>query len=137
VTYLDASVLLRWLLGESGRLEPAKVTQPLTSALAEVEIFRTLDRLRIRNALTPSVLADLHESAHDLLTRIDLIRVSADILARAAQPFPTVLGTLDALHLSTALLWQRQAGSDSLLFATHDEQVGLAARASGFAVIGL
>lgn len=137
MNYLDSSVLLRWLLDEPGQLDPATVTQPMTSALAEVEIFRTFDRLRMRNSFTPAALADLHASAHDLLVRILIVHVSSPILARAAQPFPTPLRTLDALHLSTALLWREQRGGGAIQFATHDQELGLAARASGFAVTGL
>jgi hypothetical protein len=48
---------------------------------------------------------------------------------------PTVLGTLDAIHLATALLWRENTGSD-LVMATHDGSLALAARAAGFRVIG-
>ena len=33
---------------------------------------------------------------------VDLVLLQRPILARASEPFPTALGTLDALHLSTA-----------------------------------
>ncbi len=137
MNYLDSSVLLRWLLDEPGQLDPATVTQPMTSALAEVEIFCTFDRLRVRNFLAPEILADLHARAHDLLARILIVHVSSPILARSAQPFPTPLRTLDALHLSTALFWSEQNKVESIQFATHDQELGLAARASGFTVSGL
>jgi prevent-host-death family protein len=45
-------------------------------------------------------------------------------------------GTLDAIHLATALLWRERSDAD-LLMATHDATLGLAARAVGFRVIGL
>jgi hypothetical protein len=40
----------------------------------------------------------------------DLVLVERPVLARASEPFPTPLGTLDALHLSTALGWQGRMG---------------------------
>jgi hypothetical protein len=48
---------------------------------------------------------------------------------------PLPLGTLDALHLSTAILWREVRGKE-LVMATHDRGLGEAARAFGFAVIG-
>lgn len=44
---------------------------------------------------------------------------------------PTELGTLDALHLATAVLWREMSRTD-LVMATHDTALGLAARAHGF-----
>jgi hypothetical protein len=58
-----------------------------------------------------------------------------EILERAAQPLPTVLGTLDAIHLSTALLWQ-EVEAEAVSFATHDLALARAAQACGLAVIG-
>jgi hypothetical protein len=48
----------------------------------------------------------------------------------------TSLGTLGALHLSSALLF-RENRDEALAFATHDARQGLAARANGFPVLGL
>jgi spermidine synthase len=36
--------------------------------------------------------------------RMDRVDVSPAVLRRAADPFPTPLGTLDAIHLATAVL---------------------------------
>ena len=57
------------------------------------------------------------------------------ILARASLPLPTPIGILDVIHLSTAMLWRESPTSD-LVFATHDSALGIAARASGFRVVG-
>jgi hypothetical protein len=57
------------------------------------------------------------------------------VLDRAAEAFPTSLGSLDAIHLASALL-ARTAISD-LEFATHDDELGIAARAMGFGVVGV
>jgi hypothetical protein len=48
---------------------------------------------------------------------------------------PIPLGTLDALHLSTALLWSEMR-NENLVMATHDRALAMAARASGLQVIG-
>jgi len=47
---------------------------------------------------------------------------------------PVPIGTLDAIHLATALLWRERAGT--LEMATHDAALGAAARAFGFHVRG-
>lgn len=62
--------------------------------------------------------------------------VTPAILGAASQPLPTVLGTLDAIHLATAVLW-RESRDPDLVIATHDRALALAARASGFRVIGV
>lgn len=58
------------------------------------------------------------------------------MLARAAQPMPTELSTLDAIHLATALLWRERATAE-LVMATHDAALGTAARAFGLRVVGI
>jgi hypothetical protein len=55
---------------------------------------------------------------------------------RAAQPMPTELGTLDAIHLASALLWKDATGIDPVM-ATHDGALGLAAQAHGLKVLGI
>jgi hypothetical protein len=57
------------------------------------------------------------------------------VLSRASEPLPLPLGTLDALHLATALLWQEQTGKD-LVMATHDDTLALAARSFGIETLG-
>jgi len=49
---------------------------------------------------------------------------------------PMPLGTLDALHLATALIWRDRMGPLSAV-ATHDAALGGAARTFGFEVLGV
>ena len=58
------------------------------------------------------------------------------VLDRAAQPMPTELGTLDAIHLAAALLWKEMTHVD-LVMATHDGALALGARAHGLPVVGM
>jgi len=58
------------------------------------------------------------------------VPVSDKILIRAAEPFPTVLGTLDAIHLPTLLQIRKNLGLE-LTLLTHDDQLARAALASG------
>lgn len=135
IAYVDASVLLRFILGEPGRLTKWRDAESaVSSALAEVEVLRTLDRLRVRGALTLQETAERRGTAIRVLEAVSLADVTPSVLRRAADPFPTPLGTLDAMHLATALAW-REARRE-VVMATHDAQLALAARACGFAVVG-
>jgi predicted nucleic acid-binding protein len=134
--YLDSSVLLRRILGQAGALkEWPSITTGVASALAETECLRTLDRLRLRAGIADKELARRRETVFRVLESLEVIEVTAPVLARAAQPLPTELGTLDAIHLATALLWREQTGSD-LVLATHDVALRTAAQACGLTVIG-
>ena len=62
--------------------------------------------------------------------------IDAVVLERAAQPMPTELGTLDAIHLATALLWKEMMGVE-LVMATHDGALALGAQAHGLPVVGV
>jgi predicted nucleic acid-binding protein len=135
-TYLDSSVVLRILLGAPGALTGWEAMHPImSSALIEVECLRTLDRLRLVDKISPEEIALRREWVYDFVSRIDIVDITAPVLARAAQPLPVPLKTLDAIHLATAMLW-REAEQDELVIATHDEALGLAARAVGFKVVG-
>ena len=72
----------------------------------------------------------------ELIASLELVDVDAVVLDRAAQAMPTELGTLDAIHLATALLWKDMSHAH-LTMATHDGALGLAARAHGLAVAGV
>lgn len=136
IAYLDASVVLRLVLGEANRLvEWEQVDAAVASALTEVECLRTLDRLARMGRLSPEDVAERRGAVYRLLAAVDLVDVSRSVLRRAAEPFSTPLGTLDALHLATALLW-RDATGDPLTLTTHDRELATAARASGFDVVG-
>jgi predicted nucleic acid-binding protein len=136
IAYLDSSVILRLVLKEPKPLrEWAEVDQAVTSALAEVEVFRTLDRLRfLVPTIDPRAVTARREAAFRILEGLETIEITRGVLARAAQPLPTPLGTLDAIHLVSAMGWREQF--ESLAFATHDLALAAAARASGFEVIG-
>jgi predicted nucleic acid-binding protein len=137
IAYLDASVVLRLVLGEPGRLaEWKRVESAVASALTEVECLRTLDRLGRLGSLSESEVADRCMAVYRLLESVDVVDVGLPILRRASEPFPTPLGTLDAIHLSTAIGW-RDARRVDLTMATHDRALATAARSVGLAVVGV
>jgi predicted nucleic acid-binding protein len=137
IAYLDSSVILRVLLGQAGKLAEWKsVVTGVTSDLAEVECLRTIDRLRVLGELSVEQAAVQREAVYRVMEALEVIDVSSAVLRRASQSTPTPLGTLDAIHLATADMW-REARSRELVMATHDRALALAARASGFRVVGV
>jgi predicted nucleic acid-binding protein len=136
IAYLDSSVLLRVILGQTDQLASWNAIETgVASGLVEVECLRTLDRLRLRGGLSGEALALRREAVFRLLGEMEVIEINAAVLSRASQPLPTTLGTLDAIHLSSALIWQEQEGRD-LVMATHDQALALAARACGLETAG-
>jgi len=135
--YLDASVVLRRL-----QQEPASVRtwgqwgHAYSSELLRVEVLRTIDRNRLRNALTDREVAELATRAHAIFDAIEFVALTPAILNRASQSFSTALGTLDALHLATALRLVELLGI-RLVLLTHDAELALAARGVNFSVEGV
>ena len=136
IAYLDTSALLRLVLREPGALEELRSSEGLVSSeLLAVESLRTIDRLRLQGALSVEEAASRRQATTEWLEAVDLVLLQRPILARASEPFPTPLGTLDALHLATALVW-RDRMRQSLTMATHDRDLALAARSFGIDVLG-
>jgi predicted nucleic acid-binding protein len=137
IAYVDASVLLRVALGQRDSLpEWQQIDRGVSSALATTECLRTLDRLRLRAGLSDSEMATRRAAILALIASLDLVEIDSVVLDRAAQPMPTELGTLDAIHLAPALLWRDFMRTD-LIMATHDTALALGAQAYGLHVVGI
>ena len=137
IAYVDASVLLRFALRQPDSLrEWVQISRGITSAIVVTESLRTLDRHRRRVALHDADLAPRRAAILAFADSLELVGVDANVLERAAQPMPTALGTLDALHLATALLWRERA-DEPLVMATHDAALATGARAHGLPVVGV
>jgi hypothetical protein len=137
IAYVDASVLLRVALGQPNALpEWRHIDRGVSSALVATESLRTLDRLRLRAGLSDIEMARRRSTILALIDSLELIEIDSLVLDRAAQPMPTELGTLDAIHLASSLLWQDATG-DEFTMATHDRALGVAAQAHGLKVVGI
>ncbi len=137
IAYLDSSVILRVILSQRDKLRAWKtIERGVASALVQVECLRTLDRLRLRAGLSDEDLAERRQTVFRIIDETEVVAPSMVVLDRAARPFPTELGTLDAIHLATALVWQ-EAREEEIVMATHDRALGTAAQASGLRVVGL
>lgn len=134
--YVDSSVLLRVILAEPQRLPSwTRIDQAMSSELIRLEALRTIDRARITFGLADEEVARRRAAMLETLDGFGLIPVSMAVLERAAEPFPTLIGSLDAIHLATALLIRERF--EQLSFATHDLRLALAAKSVGFVVEGV
>lgn len=121
----------------AGRARRGRVVRQ--SRLERVDRRRGLPHAR---PASPSGSADHRGVGHspssgDRVARSDRPRPAASGGAEPRQRAPsTPLGTVDALHLATALIWRDRMDA-SLIVATHDTALGLAARTFGFDVRGI
>ncbi len=117
--YLDTSVALAHLLGED-RVPPDALWNDVlvSSRLLEYELFTRLHARGLTKSHSPFARA--------LLDRVALADMSTTVLARALEPFPVPLRTLDALHVATLLFLEAQGQKVQL--ATYDDRMAEAAR---------
>ncbi len=120
--YLDASVALAQLFGE-GRSPPDGIWDGLliSSSLLEYEVW---NRIHARG-----LGAELGESASALIDRLTLLELTPHVLARALQPFPLPVRTLDALHLASIEFVRGH--NQSVALATYDDRLAAGASALG------
>jgi predicted nucleic acid-binding protein len=137
IAYLDTSVILRVILSQPNRLEEwLTITTGVCSVLAELECLRTLDRLRLEQAFPEEIIRIRREAVALVMRSAEVIGLTQSVLERASRPLPSALGTLDAIHLATATLWQETIGAP-LVVATHDRALARAARSMGLGVVGV
>ena len=126
--YVDSSVALAHLLVEP-RSPPASLWNgPLVSSqLLEYEVW---------NRIHAYGLGRSHANeAQALLIRVDLIEMTAAVLARALEPFPTPIQTLDALHLSTIEYVRNRR--ETVELASYDNRLRAATQALGISILAL
>lgn len=136
IAYIDTSALLRIVLREPAALDDLRTYDQLVSSeLIAVESARTIDRLRMQGTLSVDEAAERMSTVNEWLEAIDLVLLRPPVLSRASEPMPMPIGTLDTIHLATALIWRDRIGPLQEL-ATHDATLSTAARAFGFEVRG-
>lgn len=134
--YVDASVLLAILFCEEVALDDLMEYRDLySSKIIQTEALRTCHRVRIQEKYSDEQFAEILFNLQTLLLDFNLIPVTDSILEAASRSFPTIIGTLDAIHLTTAVLLKNQKHIDTIIL-THDRQLQIAAQAVGFGVRG-
>jgi len=123
VIYLDTSVALAYLLAED-RCPPPSLweEQLISSRLLEYETWVRIHSYGLAASHGAAVAA--------LLQRVALVELVPAVLARAREPFPGPVRTLDALHLATAEFLRGQG--EVVVIASYDDRLVGAARELGF-----
>ena len=138
--YLDSSVTLRYILaGEITIRHVLEYPRVISSELMEIECRRVIHRVRMQQELSDEGVAEALRRLDSVLQGIDLVELSRDVKTRAAESFPVVIRTLDALHLATALLWARdpagEAGNaENVHVFSHDTALNTCAGTLGLGV---
>ncbi len=140
IAYLDSSVALRYILvGEITIRHVLEYPRIISSELLEIECRRVIQRVTMQRELTDKGVSEAYRRLERVLGGTDLLELSREVKLRAAESFPVVIGTLDALHIATALVWARNAAGgvgdarDVHLFS-HDTSLNACARAVGLGV---
>jgi predicted nucleic acid-binding protein len=130
--YLDSSVVLRALLRQPRVLRSwGEWESAFSSELLGVECRRAIDRLRLQGLYDDEGVAAATEELGAIERTINTVRLTPAVIRGASQAMPTVVKTLDALHLASAVAVRDRRVPD-LVFATHDLQQAVGARALGF-----
>jgi predicted nucleic acid-binding protein len=125
VIYLDTSVALAHLLAEDRHPPDALWSATLVSSrLIEYELFTRIHARGLSGSHGPAVEA--------LLGKVALLELTPAVLARARDPFPAPMRTLDALHLASADFLRGQ--HQFVEIASYDERLSAAARRMGFSI---
>jgi hypothetical protein len=126
--YLDTSAALAQILAED-RVPPEHLWQDalVSSRLIEYETWTRIHALGLGASRGDEVRA--------LLARVSLIEMAPPVLARALEPFPIPVRTLDALHLAS-MEFLRSNGQ-TVQLASYDRRLAAAARGMRFTVLSL
>jgi predicted nucleic acid-binding protein len=136
--YAESSAILAWLLAEPAAdavvdlLRQASLV--VTSDLTLVECDRVLIRAEREGAISEAERADRHAALNGATARWHVLRLAADIVDRARQPFPgEPIRTLDALHVASAVA--ARAAVPHLAVLTLDNSIRSVARRLGFDLV--
>lgn len=124
--YVDSSVVLAQLLADDRFPDPAfwEGGPFVSSRLLEYEVWNRVNArgLNVSHA----------DELRLLLGRVNFLELVSPVLARALEPFPVAVRTLDALHLAS-IEFLRGLGQRPLL-ATYDRRLADAASGLGISL---
>lgn len=135
IAYLDSSVVLRYILkGESAIIHALACDTVVSSELLEIECKRVLHRCRMQGELDDRAFATAVARFDKVLAGVALMALSGEVKKRAAEAFPVVIKTFDALHIATALSLAGKRPDEKILVFSHDEGMNRCASVLGFGV---
>lgn len=140
IVYLDTSVILRIVLKEPNELSAwNEIDHGVTSEISTVECHRRLYRANATGRLTDSAFQLARNYADQILLRLTIVNITSELIEKAAGPLPSVLATLDAIHLVSAMNYRGRLDDTEprLSFATHDRELAVAAALSNFPILGV
>ena len=136
--YIDTSTLLKLYVPEQGTVEllhqlSTQTPTLIVSELASTELMSALKRKSRQSPMQSDLFMRAYaQFERDVFTaRITLKSLNTSLLSRATQLMTQLnapIGTLDCIHLATALAHQAQH------FYTHDVQLSRAAQEAGLKV---
>jgi len=133
IVYLDSTLVICQLVGSKKTWDGwGNWTAAYASTLMRTECYRTANLLRLSGKLDDAQRARLGSWIERVCESVTLVPVTGNVLHRAADAFPTAVGTTQAIHLATLLELQSAHGITCLL-ATADEDLLRAAESMGFA----
>jgi len=130
--YLDSTLVICQLVGSKKPWAGwGNWTAAYASTLMRTECYRTANLLRLSGKLDDAQRARLGSWIERVCESVTLVPITDNVLHRAADAFPTAVGTTQAIHLATLLELQSAHGITCLL-ATADEDLLRAAESMGF-----
>jgi predicted nucleic acid-binding protein len=133
IAFVDTSVVLRFVLeGDISLHQAFSASVTACSELLWIESMRVAQRLRLDGTLTDKGLAEAVSRISACYASFRVYLLDEEIKRAAAGSFPTVIGTLDALHLACALRSASNYPGETLLLYSYDTRMNLCARALGF-----
>lgn len=128
----ETPVALRYLLSGGVEIRHAlEFPRVVSSELLEIECRRVIQRCRLQGLLDDVGMVAAAGRLEELLSGIDLLELSRAVKERAMESFPVIVKSLDALHLSTALLLPGSGEGEAVDVFSLDRQMNLCAQALG------
>ncbi len=134
--YVDSSAVLRNIFNADHAFkEYGQFDKIGSSELLIIECNRVIDRYRLEKMLNDDQIAAAKENLKFITDGMHIIGISDPVKLRARDSFPTIIGTLDAIHISTALIWKEFEKVESVTVISHDKQINTCARALGLITV--
>ena len=124
--YLDTSAFLKLVVREAGTSALRRWVRDHDPAFFASELLR-VEALRTARRHSPDAVASVRQR----LAAVTLVAVTTAICEHAADLDPSILHSLDAIHLATALA----VGDDLEGIVTYDDRLAEAALGYGIAVV--
>lgn len=136
--YIDTSALLRWVLQSPGFYSDfGNWDHLVSSVLLKLEFKRSIDRLYKMKTINSPEKESYEKYFSELEEYISWIDLDSNILNKAGRSFTVSIGTLDAIHLMSAYLYQDEFETGKFFLLTHDKELGAAAETIGLDVKGI